>query len=247
MALHFISEQPAYSFITASPHLCPLPYRQHSQHGLCICVCVFFLFFFLFCFVFLFVCFFWKHAGVSVLFCMYKCAHTVKPASQAGQQGNAGNSAQFLLVTLFCAKLLWEVSGVLYQQWMSRTPLQHWRTGALLVTMETKSHHVFFPICVQHNPTNSKASLIKFRQKQKRPRLNNKICNCVTNAVPDWPQAIMGLPVSLYWPHFLFENIPKIWNQKDVRKVDWSNAKMISAHYNFRPPSITKHHWKFQL
>lgn len=38
MALHFISEQQAYSFITASPHLCPLPYRRHTQR---VCVCVF--------------------------------------------------------------------------------------------------------------------------------------------------------------------------------------------------------------
>lgn len=47
MALHFISEQRAYSFIAASPHLCPHPYRQHTQHALCICVsecvCVFFV------------------------------------------------------------------------------------------------------------------------------------------------------------------------------------------------------------
>lgn len=59
-----------------------------------------------------------------------------------------------------------------------------------LVTMETKSRHlIFFYICAQQNPTNSNASLLRFRHKYKMPLLYIKRCFCVTNVVPDWSRS----------------------------------------------------------
>lgn len=131
MALHFISEQQAYSFITASPHLCPLPYRRHTQHALrnfvcvyvCLCVCA--------C-----QCFWNACRCASFLLNIKMCPHG-KTRLQASQQGNAGNSAQFHLVTLLCTELPWEVSCEMMSSTSSECHTAHTST----VELDPLSHY----------------------------------------------------------------------------------------------------------
>lgn len=93
---------------------------------------------------------------------MEQFAHAVEPASRAGQQGNASNSAQFHLVALLCAELLWEVSGEMMSSTSSECRTPHSSTQELDPLGHYGNRVVILFFVAQNNATNSNASLIKF-------------------------------------------------------------------------------------